>query len=184
MLEKALARVDFDKARDRLFCVGDLVDRGAHSFDCLSLPFEPRFFGVRGNHEMLALDALQEGGGQAWDLWQMNGGSWVFLQGVYGVRSILQEAVEHLPYAREVEVAGKRIGMVHAEPPASWDDIEEASKQQLVWGRTRINKGDTTTVEGIDAVIAGHTIVEEPTWLGNVMYIDTGAFCNRQADPD
>ena len=46
-----LARQGFDKAKDRLFSVGDLVDRGPDSFDTLALLSEPWFHFVRGNHE-------------------------------------------------------------------------------------------------------------------------------------
>ena len=46
----------------------------------------------------------------------------------------------------------------------------------MVWGRSRITSKDQTPVTGIDAVVVGHTIVQEPAWLGNVHYIDTGAF--------
>lgn len=180
LLMEAMARIEFDKTRDRLFSVGDLIDRGADSFECLSLAFEPWFFGVRGNHEMLAYDALNEGAGQAWDLWQINGGSWVYLHGVHEVRAILNAALEHLPYAREVEVEGKHIGMVHAEPPRDWDMLQledhKAGLECLVWGRKRIRQRDTTPVANIDAVVVGHTILEQPETLGNVHYIDTGAF--------
>ncbi|WP_108449643.1 metallophosphoesterase [Halomonas sp. BN3-1] len=180
LLMEAMARVEFDKTRDRLFSVGDLIDRGSESLECLSLAFEPWFFGVRGNHEMLAYDALNEGAGQAWDLWQINGGSWVYLHGVHEVRTILNAALEHQPYAREVEVEGKHIGMVHAEPPHDWHLLQledhSAGLESLVWGRKRIRQMDTTLVANVDAVVVGHTILKQPETLGNVHYIDTGAF--------
>lgn len=176
LLMEAMARVEFDKARDRLFSVGDLIDRGAASFTCLSLPFEPWFFGVRGNHEMLADAAFDDVDGRAWDLWQINGGSWAYLHHMGEVRTILRAALAHLPYARQVEVAGKQIGIVHAEPPADWALIEHADKQALVWSRKRITECDTTPVANIDAVVVGHTILEQPETWGNVHYIDTGAF--------
>lgn len=46
-----LARQGFDKEKDRLFCTGDLIDRGPDSFGTLALFFEPWFHCVRGNHE-------------------------------------------------------------------------------------------------------------------------------------
>ena len=46
-----LARQGFNKAKDRLFSVGDLIDRGPDSFDTLALLSEPWFHFVRGNHE-------------------------------------------------------------------------------------------------------------------------------------
>lgn len=178
LLMEAMVRVDFEKTKDRLFCVGDLIDRGAASFKCLSLPFEPWFFGVRGNHEMLAQEALEKGG-NAESLWMINGGTWVNKENRGDVRQILLEALNYLPYARQVDVMGQQVGIVHAEPPDDWSMIEDAGpaeKEQMVWGRSRIKRINEKPVTGIDTVVVGHTIIERPTWLGNVFYIDTGAF--------
>tara|TARA_R100001039_G_C1848816_1_gene108895 strand:- start:2260 stop:2907 length:648 start_codon:yes stop_codon:yes gene_type:complete len=176
LLMAGLARVAFNKESDRLFSVGDLIDRGIDSFKCLSLAFEPWFYGVRGNHEMLALNALEQGG-KHWDLWLMNGGTWALSENIQDVKQILGEALRHLPYAREVEtVSGARIGVVHAEPPCDWRDVEDANREQMVWGRERIKSGDASLVANIHAVVVGHTIRERPHALGNVIYIDTGAF--------
>lgn len=178
LLMAAMKGVEFDKANDRMFSVGDLIDRGIDSFKCLSLVFEPWFYGVRGNHEMLAYDALF-GDGSGTDLWMMNGGAWALGENMLDVKQILGEAMRYLPYAREVRVGNRRIGMVHAEPPGDWTLIQMASKanqEQMVWGRTRIKHGNTDPVRGIDAVVVGHTIQDQPVTLGNVHYIDTGAF--------
>jgi len=48
LLEDLLAEVAFDGARDRLFSVGDLVDRGPDSEGCLELLKEPWFYPVLG----------------------------------------------------------------------------------------------------------------------------------------
>ncbi|WP_280545799.1 MULTISPECIES: metallophosphoesterase [unclassified Halomonas] len=177
LLQEALQGVAFSHSEDRLFCVGDLIDRGADSLDCLKLAFMPWCHAVRGNHEELAHNALWDGeGSSAWALWMINGGGWVVESGVSETRRVLQAALRHLPLAREVAVMGKRVGMVHAEPPADWTCIEAADPQTLVWGRSRIQRGDATPVAGIDAVVVGHTIVERPLTLGNVHYLDTGAF--------
>ncbi|RTR04994.1 metallophosphoesterase [Halomonas nitroreducens] len=175
LLMAQLSRVAFDQRVDRLFSVGDLIDRGPASLSCLRLSCQPWFHGVRGNHEMLAHDALfVDGAGMA--LWRINGGAWALDKSLDEVRRVLEAALQHLPYAREVRVGERRIGMVHAEPPADWSGIEECDRHALVWGRERIRRGDTTPVTGIDAVVVGHTIVEAPRVLGNVHYLDTGAF--------
>lgn len=185
LLIEAMVRVAFDTSRDRLFSVGDLIDRGEASLDCLSLAFEPWFFGVRGNHEVLAQDALfnesgAEGDGFKHELWMNNGGTWAQRENLEDVKRLLGKAICYLPYAREISVGGKRIGIVHAEPPKDWSLLEledhPAGRERLVWGRSRIKEGDTTPVASIDAVVVGHTIVGTPTTLGNVHYIDTGAF--------
>ena len=59
-LEHALGAITFDPDRDRLFGVGDLVERGPHSIDALEW-MERRFTGVtRGNHEDAALTWLED----------------------------------------------------------------------------------------------------------------------------
>ncbi|MDW7745155.1 metallophosphoesterase [Halomonas sp.] len=178
LLRRALQGVAFNQSEDRLFCVGDLIDRGADSLDCLMLVFMPWFHAVMGNHEEMARSALRDGeGSRAWALWMINGGGWIVESGVGETREILEASLRHLPLAREVAVKGKRVGMVHAEPPADWSRIESADQEALIWGRFRIQRGDETAVAGIDAVVVGHTIVERPLTLGNVHYLDTGAFC-------
>ncbi len=182
-LMAALRRVHFDETRDRLFSVGDLIDRGPQSLECLTLVYQPWFHAVRGNHETLAYTALTGGSSRDMDLWLLNGGTWIHREDVSAVRSLLHDAWERMPVALDVEVDGARVGIVHAEPPSDWRQIEAAGaalSHQLVWSRARIGKRDTSTVQGVDLVVVGHTIVEAPTVLGNVHYIDTGAFAARQ----
>ncbi|GAA0616652.1 metallophosphoesterase [Halomonas beimenensis] len=177
LLMEALAGVDFAPERDRLFSVGDLIDRGPRSRDCLALALAPWFFGVRGNHEAMAQAALAEGG-DAMALWVINGGGWACREPRQELRGLLSSALRRLPYAREIEAAGRLIGLVHAEPPDDWGEIGDCDRHTLLWGRRRIRQGDATPVRGIDAVVVGHTILEAPTTLGNVHYLDTGAFAS------
>ena len=51
LLEKMLEHVSFDTETDRLFSVGDLVDRGPESLECLELLQMPWFHSVYSNHE-------------------------------------------------------------------------------------------------------------------------------------
>lgn len=56
LLQEALDQVNFDPARDRVFSVGDLVDRGPDSLKCLQLLKQPWFYAVLGNHELMLMD--------------------------------------------------------------------------------------------------------------------------------
>lgn len=58
LLEQELQRIGFDTTRDRLFSVGDLVDRGPDSLATLVLLDEPWFHAVLGNHELMLLNHL------------------------------------------------------------------------------------------------------------------------------
>lgn len=171
-----LDRLGFDRHQDRLFCVGDLIDRGPRSLDCLGLSFETWFHSVRGNHEMLAYHALAHG---HWEPWLFNGGDWARSHAADWLRKRLDAALVRMPYAMEVDVGPERIGIVHAEPPRDWSrlsDANAASAHEMLWSRRRIARRDESIVQHIDVVVVGHTILEEPLWLGNVHYIDTGAF--------
>ena len=59
-LHEAMVNIGFDSERDRLFCVGDLVDRGPASFELLELAAEDWFFPVMGNHDQLTAGLVQE----------------------------------------------------------------------------------------------------------------------------
>lgn len=54
-LMRQLERVRFDDQADRVFCVGDLVDRGPQSQACVELLDEPWFHAAIGNHDLYAL---------------------------------------------------------------------------------------------------------------------------------
>lgn len=54
-LAAALDAVAFDPVRDRLFSVGDLVDRGPESDHALDWLARPWFYAVSGNHEDMAI---------------------------------------------------------------------------------------------------------------------------------
>lgn len=51
LLQKALDAVGFDQAVDRLFSVGDMVDRGPECEDVIRWLNLPWFHPVRGNHD-------------------------------------------------------------------------------------------------------------------------------------
>lgn len=58
LLEARLAAVGFDPRIDRVFSVGDLIDRGPDSLETLALIEEPWFHAVLGNHELMLLHFL------------------------------------------------------------------------------------------------------------------------------
>lgn len=62
ILMEALDNISFDRTKDRLFSVGDLVDRGPKVFECLRLLKEPWFFAVKGNHENMFLTKFGKAG--------------------------------------------------------------------------------------------------------------------------
>ena len=59
LLISQLKNLDFDFSIDRLFCAGDIIDRGEESQACLDLLMQPWFFSTLGNHEALLLQGFE-----------------------------------------------------------------------------------------------------------------------------
>jgi serine/threonine protein phosphatase 1 len=180
-LQAKLDEIGFDPSKDRLFSVGDLVDRGPASDEVLEWLAKPWFHAVRGNHEQMAIDAaagLFDAGTYIY-----NGGAW-FLGLTQPERQLFADAFSALPIAIEVETKDGLIGIVHADcPVADWADMRtalegrngESFAQTCIWSRDRANYKLTTEIKGVKSVIVGHTPMKTDIWLGNVHYIDTGA---------
>lgn len=122
LLDAELARQDFDVARDRLFSVGDLVDRGPDSEGCLDLLMEPWFHAVMGNHDAQLMAWLREQQGMESVGWypgrQRNyaenftyGKGWQWVKRYHRAADHLP-LLESLPFIIEVE---GQFQVVHAE---------------------------------------------------------------------
>jgi serine/threonine protein phosphatase 1 len=189
MLRQALEEVGFDELRDRLFSVGDLVDRGPDSIEAVDWIAKPWFHAVRGNHEQMAIGVAA--GRHDLGNYLFNGGGW-FLALEGSRQQSVASVLESLPVCIEVDTASGAVGMVHADIAGSdWADFVSkieapASKNQLrllleeaLWSRDRIRSGDCSGVVGLIRMYVGHTPVDAPVALGNVHYIDTGAVFGR-----
>jgi hypothetical protein len=119
LLEKFLEEIKFDPKSDRMFSVGDLVDRGKDSFGCLRLLNEPWFHSVKGNHEQLMETALSSENEEDYKLWMYNGGKWsIFLDGdqKYELKNKFLPFIKQLPLCITVALEnGKKFHIVHAE---------------------------------------------------------------------
>ena len=186
MLVDKLEEIGFDDSKDRLFSVGDLVDRGPKSELALEWLQKPWFHCVLGNHESMAIDASEGFIDLQNYIW--NGGSW-FLDLPVELQKEFAKAFRKLPIAIEVETEKGLIGIIHAECPVkSWYDLEVAFKEEnnesfisiCIWNRDRLRNGDHTVIGGIKEVIVGHSVVHEDCWFGNVHYIDTGAVFGKK----
>lgn len=180
-LQAALDAVAFNPDIDRLFSVGDLVDRGPECRDVLDWLSKPWFHAVRGNHDdyVCRFDTCDV------DNWIYNGGAWFAGLGWAEQREFAVQFRE-LPIAIEVETPQGAIGIVHADCPfPTWAQLRTAleapqSNKQLklvhntcMWSRSRIELGETHGVDDLRALVVGHTPVRSPTVLGNVIHIDT-----------
>lgn len=74
-LQASLDQLGFDPGRDRLFSVGDLVDRGPESEAALEWLAQPWFHAVQGNHEDYAIRHVRTGQVDVMN-WRGYGGGW------------------------------------------------------------------------------------------------------------
>jgi serine/threonine protein phosphatase 1 len=180
-LNEALHEVGFDKSKDLLLSVGDLIDRGEDSLECLKLINEPWFKCSMGNHEKMAFDAITQKTEETLTHWAMNGGDW-FLMLSDEDKKVAEELIKqagNLPLVLEIEHKDKKIIICHADYPLDEYD-RKASKieQHLIWSRERIQRmrhGEASEIKGADLFIFGHTPLKEPLSVKNQLYIDTGA---------
>ncbi len=169
---------------DRVFLVGDLVDRGEDSYNAAHLVYDKNKFAVRGNHEQMLISGIVDKDERQYRLALYNGGQWIFDHDKNDISNLMQ-ALNTLPYIRIVNIKdNKKVIVVHAEiTELTFDqlvnsELSHYDKQQLIWGRTIIQHQDDTINNNLPLIICGHTPVTKPVQLGNHLYIDTGAGYN------
>jgi serine/threonine protein phosphatase 1 len=179
-LEAELEEIGFNPEVDRLFSVGDLVDRGAQSEEALDWLAKPWFWSVRGNHEQMAIGYVEYGDN---GYYAYNGGKWMMdLPREHG--KLFADTFKMLPFVIDIKVSDRLYGIVHAGPSVSdWNDFEEALTNEFkeahqnvcMWSRDRINQNYKGFIENVELIYVGHTPLKDVKVLGNVIYIDTGA---------
>ena len=204
LLEQELERIGFEPDRDRVFSVGDLVDRGPESLATLELLEQPWFHAVLGNHEMLLLNYLGffDSREHSRKAYVKGGGQWIG-EAVNGRRktvSRLAERVAALPFALHVEGDGDAFNVTHAdllplgggqqallaEPTIGVHDVERAtSSRRNITEASRLGFGllhyahhpvQVTAVPLCEQPITyvGHSPVEHVSVHRSYVYIEQG----------
>ncbi|WHS62282.1 metallophosphoesterase [Pseudomonas sp. G2-4] len=189
LLTKALDKLDFNTEVDRIFSVGDLIDRGPDSIEVLNWLEKPWFHAVRGNHEHMLIECISGHGDISRHI--RNGGAWLYELQPVAQRELLK-VLQELPLIIEINLSNDQvIGIVHAEAPATksndgWPEAKDAitgrlgkpNQQQALktalYAREKIEREDHTSIGGITRLYVGHSTVPSVMRLGNVVYIDTG----------
>ncbi len=182
-----LEAIHFDFQHDLLIAVGDLVDRGVDSLKCLELMDKPWFKAILGNHEEMCI--LSYGGdAMMQDMHSRHGGEWFYALSDDEQRDVVDYCMR-LPLVLEVSHQNKRYGFVHADVRHNhWDLFKQeletsdplqgrACREAALWGRSRVRNRPPErykTIQGIDAVFLGHTVVDLVTKRNNCYFIDTG----------
>lgn len=193
-LQQQLDEAGFNPEQgDRLFSVGDLVDRGPDSEQVIEWITRPWFHAVQGNHDDMAIrwpeGSMVDGvfvRNMPLGNYIGNGGAWNIANPPELQREIA-ECLACLPVAIELETAQGVVGIVHAECPMdSWAEFAEllntstlpkTLKSALIdaamWSRQRHDYLDCTVVQDVRAVVVGHNPVSQVLVLGNTIHIDT-----------
>lgn len=175
LLMEELSYEGFDAEKDRVFSVGDLIDRGPNSLSCLKLLNEPWFFAARGNHEQMMIDWEM---GDSFPNWKRNYGTWTDALRPSDITAWVNR-LQRLPIAMTIEIGDVAVGICHAEPCGhNWTAMvaDPDCHQQMMWGR-KVLRGDIDSkpVTGVYITVHGHTPVSQIKRIGNRYFIDTGA---------
>jgi serine/threonine protein phosphatase 1 len=178
-LKSLLEQANFNTDCDRLLSVGDIIDRGPQSPECLELLDQSWFFMVRGNHEQMLIEAVNEPA--LTSFWYNNGGLW---SAIYPSVQIQKYAttLDSLPYIITIENV---CHIAHAEITSQngafliddsfiydWE-LQPNDEENLLWGR---NVNVRMKVKSnMLPIYVGHTIYKEFTIIGNHHFIDQGA---------
>lgn len=138
LLMQKLHEQQFDPEVDRLFSVGDLVDRGTDSLGALRLLREPWFHAVGGNHEQMMVDyVLRHVGGQRW---HDNGGRWhkqVNREELVSLAKLAKELPMMLIVGDDPQT---QFRVVHAEWPFPSEQLQRdpdgTAEANALWSRT------------------------------------------------
>lgn len=179
-LKEALDNVNFTD-NDVVICAGDLIDRGPDSMGTV-LFFEAHknMYCVRGNHDQFSVD-------DDFANWIYNGGGWILDQSQDDLR-YMTSILKKMPFLIKVNYKDKSIGVVHAGFPRgiyTWGELEhfiEDKFMDAIWTRDMFSRNsvDMSPIPDIEYVIHGHTPVNEPQFIGNRLYIDTGCAYGRK----
>ena len=183
LLLNGLSAVNFDERVDRLFSVGDLIDRGEQSVECLGLIEADWFHTVLGNHEDMMLDSVLDGASPM-RIWYPNGGTWAEEVDADRLRTLAEYVRDNVPVAITVDTDEGAVGICHAEPPTGdWADAvspgDDLMVRRMLWGRHWITAhqrgGDLREVKGVTKTFHGHTPAKQVIVAGNAHFIDTGS---------
>ncbi|MEK6967783.1 MAG: metallophosphoesterase [Nanoarchaeota archaeon] len=178
LLKKILKKVNFDYNEDKLIILGDIVDRGKHSKECIEelTKIKNKVF-VIGNHDARFQKWLIHGGMHL--IWRIGGGQ-ATLRSYGGKHKVPNHHREFLltgvPYHIE-----NNCMFVHGgfQPKKK---LEDHTPHNFYTNRTLIGFAKKKRIPKFDHVFVGHTTTQfvglgakKPLTYHNLTLLDTGA---------
>ncbi|XZN92240.1 MAG: metallophosphoesterase family protein [Microcoleus sp.] len=169
-------------SEDRVYFLGDLIDRGPKSAQVVEFVKQSRYQALLGNHEQLMLNALVDGLAdmRSWQAWLCSGGDAT----IDSYRNTGMMPYQHLEWMRSLptHLDLGDIWLVHAGVDPTLP-VDQQSSEQLCWIRKDFHNISQPYFPD-KLIITGHTItftfqgvrpgelVRGQGWLD----IDTGAY--------
>ena len=206
-LQRMLKAIKFDFTADRLFSVGDVIDRGPKSMECANLVYEDWFHMVKGNHEDMMIRSVLANQPDYIDCWINNGGLWFKDEDEQLLIDVAQKFAK-LPHVISVGTGEDRFNIVHAELVSDkvmitneridkWDVKDSFYDRDMLWGRNLISlRQDPHSyllsdakflfvsahqTEDLSITYVGHSSVPNlPVQIEQQIFLDTGAVFGYQ----
>ena len=191
-LQQSLSRLNFDYKIDRLFCVGDLIDRGLHSPRVSEFLAYNWFNSIAGNHEWMLYNS-HDNNKLKMQLWYPNGGDWWKTISLVDQSNITSSIESQLYSSITINTKYRQVGLVHAltYPFYNWGqfcqklEYDQIIQQWALWERD-FEAFQHKIIADIDLILCGHTPVEKPFSFSNFINLDTGCghhACHWLAEP-
>lgn len=200
-LMHAMALIGFNRNTDRLFCTGDLIDRGPKNFEVLDLLYEDWFYSSRGNHDEMMIQTMLYNDREHERTWVGNGGMWKVTESPMKLGDYAHDMEQILPMMITVGEGPDRFNIVHAElmhlvninghperVPVTDQMIDDWTfttyeEDGMLWGRRIIDQLDQTArpmyvpchdADNLSITYVGHSPMDRPVQVERHIYLDGG----------
>lgn len=188
-LEKILKETFlFDKNKDRLFCVGDLIDRGEDNLKSMSLIEEPWFKMVLGNHENMHLkkDFRSKNNETEWAIDYYHNDtkeSRLYFDYLKEIRNCpLTIEYEDKKNNLKLGIVHAQFGFMYSKEKINWDTYHQESLldlyefEDMIWSRDILKRTPNSLIEGVNMIFTGHNPMKRNMIIGNHYLLDRGFF--------
>jgi len=178
--KEILKLVDYDmkSGMDTLIILGDIVDGGRKTRQCINLALSiPNMTFVAGNHDMWALQWMK--GGPELPIWVHQGGYATMESYGYDRKKVPTSHIQMLEDAPYYLIKDDMIFVHGGFNPLV--PIQNNKNEFLVWDRTLIKYAKENIIKGYSKVFVGHTSTQLygkdktiPLFYNNLIMCDTG----------